>query len=340
MKASLKRVMAGNDLSRDEATNVMEQIMEGKATPSQMGALLTALTMKGETVEELTAFADVMRKKGVTVKHNCSRAVDTCGTGGDGNKTFNVSTAAAIVVSSLGVPVAKHGNRSVSSKSGSADVLEELGISVQMTSQEAADALEKVNFCFMFAPLFHQSMRHVAATRKELGVRTFFNILGPLTNPAGVKYQLIGVYRQSLTEPMAHVLKKLGSRRALVVASDDGLDEISVSAKTQVSELRDGRVTTYTVSPEQFELPSHPLSAVKGGDARTNASIIRDVLSGAKGPQRDIVVANAAAVLYVTGRAENFADGAHQAKRALDEGLALEKLNELIAYTEAQRHVS
>lgn len=340
MQDYLRRVADGQHLSRPEAAYVMQQVMDGKATPSQIGGLLTALRMKGETVDEITGFAEIMRRKVLPVKHPFQNAVDTCGTGGDGGKTFNVSTATSILVAGMGVPVAKHGNRSVSSKSGSADVLEALGIAAQMSAEEAQEALEEIGICFMFAPLFHQSMRHVMPARKELGFRTCFNILGPLTNPAGVKRQLLGVYSQSLTKLLACVLRELGVERALVVSSDDGLDEISVSAPTQVSELRDGQVTTYRITPETFGLGLHPLSAVSGGDAFHNASVIRGIFAGEKGGPRDIVVANTAAVLYVAGHAPSLQDGARQAAKALDEGVAKAKLVEMTAFAGGKRYVS
>lgn len=340
MRQSLNRVIAGQDLSRAEAAEVMQQMMEGTATPSQIGGLLTALRMKGETVDEITGFAEVMRQKVSKVAHPLRNAVDTCGTGGDGGKTFNVSTATSILVAAMGIPVAKHGNRSVSSKSGSADVLEKLGFTVQMSPQEAEQALREIGICFMFAPLFHQSMRHVMPTRKELGIRTCFNLLGPLTNPAGVKIQLVGVYSQSLTELFASVLKKLGVTRALVVASDDGLDEISISAPTKVSELRDGEVNTYSITPATLGLQSYPLSSVAGGDAARNAEIIRSVFAGKRGGARDIVVANAAAVLYLSDRADSLQEAARLAEQALDAGTAMNKLNQMVAYTGGREHVS
>lgn len=340
MLDSLRRVVEGQDLSRSEAAYAMEQLMEGKATPSQMGAFLAALRVKGETVDEITGFAEIMRRKVVPVKQSFHNTVDTCGTGGDGGRTFNVSTATSILAASLGVPVAKHGNRSVSSKSGSADVLEALGVRAQMSADEARTALEQIGICFMFAPLYHQSMRHVMPTRKELGIRTCFNILGPLTNPAGVKRQLLGVYSQSLTELIASVLKELGADRALVVASDDGLDEISVSAPTQISELKDGQVTTYSITPEALGLARYPLRDVAGGDAAQNAAIIRDIFSGQKGAARDIVLANAAAVLYVAGVVDSLREGVRLAAEAVDSGKATAKLNEMVAFTGGKQHVS
>lgn len=340
MQASLSRVIDGQHLSRPEAAYVMQQMMEGKATPSQIGGLLTALRMKGETVDEITGFAEIMRRKVLKVEHSFQNAVDTCGTGGDGGKTFNVSTATSILAASMGIPVAKHGNRSVSSKSGSADVLESLGVAAQMSPEEAQKALAEIGICFMFAPLFHQSMRHVMPTRKELGFRTCFNILGPLTNPAGVKQQLLGVYSQSLTELLVAVLKELAVKRALVVASDDGLDEISVSAPTKVSELRDGQVSTYRITPDTLGLKSHPLTSVGGGQAVDNAQMIRRIFTGEQGAPRDIVVANTAAVLYVANRASSLREGARLAEQALDAGMALHKLNEMVTFTGGKQYVS
>lgn len=340
MRESLSRVVEGKHLSRSQAAGVMQKMMEGRATPSQIGGLLTALRMKGETVDEIAGFAETMRRKVQPVAHSFPNAVDTCGTGGDGGKTFNVSTATSILVAGMGIPVAKHGNRSVSSKSGSFDVLEALGVAAQMSPQEAQKALAEIGICFMFAPLFHRSFHHVMPMRKELGFRTCFNILGPLTNPAGVERQLLGVYSQSLTELLAAVLRELGAERALVVASDDGLDEISVSAPTKVTELRKGHIKTYKITPADLGLQSHALAAVAGGEAAENAAIIRNLFNGEKGAARDIVVANTAAVLYLADRAPSLSEGARQAEQALDDGVAQNKLNEMVAFTGGKQHVS
>lgn len=340
MMERLRQVVAGEDLTRLEAADLMQQWMEGKGTAAQIGALLTALRMKGETVEEITGFAEAMRRKVLPVKHTVPDAVDTCGTGGDGGKTFNVSTATSILAAGMGVPVAKHGNRSVSSRSGSADVLEALGVEMHMSAEEAVEALHDIGICFMFAPIFHPSMHHVMPMRKELGIRTCFNVLGPLTNPANVKRQLVGVYDPSLTELLAWALNKLGVERALVVTSDDGLDEISVSAPTRVSELRDGNVITYELTPEDLGLATHPLHAVSGGDAEYNAAIIRRIFAGEKGAPRDIVVANTAAVLYLADHVDSIQEGVLRAKRALDEGIAQAKLSEMVTFKGGKHRVS
>lgn len=340
MMERLRRVVSGDDLTRSEAADLMRRWMEGKGTAAQIGALLTALRMKGETVEEITGFAEAMRQKVLPVRHTVPGAIDTCGTGGDGGKTFNVSTATSILAAGMGIPVAKHGNRSVSSRSGSADVLEALGVRMHMSAEEAAAALHEIGICFLFAPIFHPSMHHVMPMRKELGIRTCFNILGPLTNPANVKRQLVGVYDSSLTELLAQALNQLGVERALVVTSQDGLDEISVSAPTQVSELRDGRVTTYEWTPEELGLTSHPLRAVTGGSAEYNATIIRRIFAGERGAPRDIVVANAAAVLYLADRVESIQEGVRQAERALDEGVAQAKLNDMVTFKRGKHCVS
>jgi anthranilate phosphoribosyltransferase len=330
MNQFLSRVAQGEVLSRDEARMAMDLIMSGEATPAQIAAFVTAIKMRGETVEEIAGFAETMRRKASTVNVSKQNLLDTCGTGGDGGKTFNISTAAAIVAAAAGIRVAKHGNRAVSSQSGSADVLESLGVEIQFSPESAARVLDEVGFSFMFAPMFHQAMKYAAAPRKEMGYRTVFNLLGPLTNPAGADRQIMGVYDRNLTEPIAEVLHSLGTVRAMVVASLDGLDEISISAPTQISELKDGEVRTYTVCPEAIGLQSYPLETVKGGDAAYNAMLIERVFKGEeRGSCREIVLANAGAAIYLAGLAGTLKEGVQAAAVVIDDGRALNKLEQL-----------
>lgn len=340
MQEMLKKVVEGHDLTRLEAQAVMNMMMEGKATPSQMASLLTSLRIKGETVEELIGFAEGMRSHAVQVQHDHPYAVDTCGTGGDGGKTFNISTASAFVAAAAGVPVAKHGNRAVSSKSGSADVLEELGMDIQLNAKEAQHLLFQTGLCFLFAPLFHQAMKHVMPTRTELGFRTCFNLLGPLANPAGVKIQLMGVYNPALTENVAHVLQALGVERALVVSGLDGLDEITVTAPTRISEVQAGQVKTYEVTPEELGVSPSSLDKIAGGDAKVNATLIRAILNGEKGAPRDVVLLNAGAVLYVADQVCSIRDGVKLAAKLIDSGKAKAKLEEVVRYSQEVRYVS
>jgi anthranilate phosphoribosyltransferase len=304
----------------------MGEIMDGKATAAQIGAFLAALRLKGEQVEEIIGFAQAMRERAVRVPLQADGLIDTCGTGGDGSNTFNISTAAAIVAASGGVKVAKHGNRAVSSKSGSADVLEALGIPITMSPEGAAACLRIANLCFLFAPLYHQAMVHAAGPRRELAVRTVFNLLGPLTNPAGAKRQLMGVYDAALLPTVAEVLRELGVERALVVAGEDGLDELTVTGASRVAELRDGTVTTYEITPEQFGLKRHPLEELRGGDAHFNASIIREVFAGKRNAARDIVLLNAGAILYLADRVESIGAGVIRAAELIDHGEVQRKL--------------
>lgn len=336
----LAKLVQGDHLTREEAYRLMKRMMEGAVSPPQMAGLLTALRMKGETVAELTGLAEGMRDQMTTVSLRVPGAVDTCGTGGDGGKTFNISTGAAIVAAAAGVPVAKHGNRAVSGRSGSADVLEVLGIRIQVSPEEAKMALEQVGICFLFAPLFHRGMKRVMPTRRELGFRTCFNLLGPLVNPAGVKRQLMGVFDPALTETAARVLLALGAERALVVSGLDGIDEISISGPTRVSEVKEGQVITYTVTPEQLGMEPAPPEAVSGGDPRTNARMLRQILRGEQGPRRDVVLINAGAVLYLAGRAKSMAEGVRRAADAVDSGKAADKLAEMIRFSRGAGYVS
>ncbi|HJQ70141.1 MAG TPA: anthranilate phosphoribosyltransferase [Blastocatellia bacterium] len=341
---AIKKAVDRAELTVDEAESVLEQIMTGQATDAQIAALLTALRMKGETVGELTGFARVMRSKAAPVRPRCvvsaamggtdrEALIDTCGTGGDVSGSFNVSTATAFVVAGCGVRVAKHGNRSVSSRCGSADVVEALGVKIELTPDRISDSIDEVGIGFLHAPLLHQAMKYVAPARKQMGIRTVFNMLGPLTNPAGANAQVIGVYAGHLTELLAEVLGALGTRRALVVHGADGLDEVSVTTESKVTELREGKISTYTVRPEDFGLARASLKDIQGGDAEENARIILEVLGGAPGPRRDIVLMNAAAALVASSKVEGFQEGIALAAESIASGKAMAKLQRLIEFT-------
>ena len=310
----------------------MTEIMDGQATPAQFGALVTALHLKGETVEEITAFAQVMRSKAEPL-HTDVDVVDTCGTGGDHSGTFNVSTAAAFAVAGAGQAVAKHGNRAASSKCGSADVLLELGVRIELSAAQVEYCIREAGIAFMFAPVFHPSMKFAAGPRREIAIRTVFNILGPLTNPAHPTFQVLGVSDPRLIENMARALSNLGVTRALVVHGFGGLDELSLSGTTDVCELKDGWTNRYPLSPEDAGLPSAPAESVLGGDAADNAKILNEILAGQTGPPRDIVLLNAGAALYVCGKAETIRDGAQLAAHSIDSGDARVALDRLIAVT-------
>jgi anthranilate phosphoribosyltransferase len=340
IQSSLTNLINGNNLTRQESRQVMQCIMDGAVTQAQIGGLLTALRIKGETVEEITGFAEAMRGAGTRMLTESKHLLDTCGTGGSGIHKFNISTTSAIISSAVSVRVAKHGNRSASGRAGSADVLEALGVNINITTEQAKRCLDEIGICFLFAQIYHPSMRHAAAPRKELGVRTVFNMLGPLTNPAGADRQLLGIYDLKMTETIANVLKELGLKRALVVSSLDGLDEISISAPTQISELRKGLVTTYEINPHDLGLEMHPLEKVLGGDASLNAEITRSVLQGEKSPYRDVVLANAGACIYISGLATSILEGVKLAAGAIDNGSAYAKLNQLIQMTGEEFYVS
>lgn len=341
MQQMLTKLIRGESLERSEAKMVMDEMMSGRASVAQMASLLTALRVKGETVNELIGFAEGMREHAVSVDlGDVSNAVDTCGTGGDGANTFNISTATAIIAAAAGVPVAKHGNRAASSQCGSADVLDSLGIGTDFQATAAETMFAKTGVCFLFAPLFHQAMKNVMPTRKELGFRTCFNLLGPLANPANVKRQLLGVFDPGLTETVAEVLAELGTERALVVSSYDGLDEITVTGKTRVSELANGQVKTYDLAPEQVGLVHATKAQITGGDPQTNATIIQHIFEGEKSAARDIVVFNAGAVLYIADHVASIEEGVRLAEQLLDEGKVKEKLTETIAVAEEVRRVS
>jgi anthranilate phosphoribosyltransferase len=333
IKEAIAKVVIGTSLTEEEAESVMREIMQGEATDAQIAAYITALRMKGETVEEITGSARVMREKAVHIKLDAPFQVDTCGTGGDMSHTFNISTMVAFVVAGAGVVVAKHGNRSVSSKSGSADVLQALGINIEMPAQRIEECLNEVGIAFLFAPMMHQAMKYAIGPRREIGIRTIFNLLGPLTNPAGVKAQIMGVYSANLTGLLAKVLGNLGLTRAYVVHGMDGLDEITVADRTKVSEYKDGTVTDYFIHPSDFDLPMGKPEDLKGGDARDNAAISLQVLKGQLGPRRDIVLLNAAAGLTAAGKAKDFRDGILLAGEAIDSGTALQKLEQLRKFT-------
>ena len=332
IKEAIAQLVGGHSLTMDEASAVMNEIMEGSATPAQFGALVTALRLKGETVEEIAGFARTMRSKALRVSIS-ETVVDTCGTGGDGKGTFNISTTAAFVVAACGLKVAKHGNRAMSSQCGSADVLEVLGVKIDLNPEQVQKCLEKVGIGFMLAPVFHPSMKYAAAPRKEVGIRTVFNILGPLTNPAGARAQVLGVPEKSLTEKMATVLKMLDCQHALVVHGEDGLDEITVTGKTFVSELKKGSIKNYEVTPEEFGLPRAKPDSLKGGTAKDNAELLRSILSGKKGAQRDIVLMNAAAALLAGDKITTLGQGITLAEQAIDNGKALQKVEELISFS-------
>lgn len=344
---AIRKVVEGQHLTAEEAYAVMDQIMSGQATDAQIAGLLTALRMKGETVPELTGFAKVMREKvtPVRTKHRVAASlsgteretlVDTCGTGGDAAGTFNVSTATAFVVAGAGIPVAKHGNRSVSSLCGSADVIEALGVTLDLPPEKVGRCIDEVGIGFLFAPLLHKAMRYVMLARKEIRIRTVFNILGPLTNPAKASAQVIGVYAGHLTETMAHVLNELGSFRAFVVHGEDGLDEITVTAETGIAEIRDNRVHTYTVRPEDFGVRRATLKDLQGGNAAENAQIIRALLKGEQGPRRDIVLLNAGAAIAAGGKARDIREGVAAAAHSIDSGAALAKLERMVEFSQRE----
>ena len=333
IRDAIKEVVAGNHLGQEEMIAAMRQIMTGVATPSQIACFITALRLKGETVDEITGAAQVMREKATRIRTKHPLAVDTCGTGGDQSHTFNISTTAAFVAAGAGLPVAKHGNRSVSSKSGSAEVLAELGVNLDITAEKVGQCIDQVGIGFLFAPALHSAMKHAIGPRREIGIRTIFNILGPLTNPAEAQAQLLGVYARELTEPLAKVLRKLGTKTAFVVHGDDGLDEITTTTDTQISALIDGKVTTYTISPKDFNLTMAKSADLVGGEPTTNAKITRQILDGQTGPKRDIVVLNAAAAIVAGGKATDLRDGCAIAADTIDSGQAKEKLEMLIAFT-------
>jgi anthranilate phosphoribosyltransferase len=333
IREAIRKVVEGQDLTEREAVQAMTEIMEGEATSAQVASFVTAMRMKGETVKEITGFVRVMRAKAVKVRPQSTDLLDTCGTGGDKLDTFNISTTAAFVVAGAGLPVAKHGNRSVSSACGSADVLEALGVNINLQPEQVSACIASTGIGFLFAPAFHSAMKHAIGPRKELGIRTIFNMLGPLTNPAGAHVQVLGVYDASLTEPVAHVLGRLGVREAFVVHGLDHIDEMSISGPTRVSHLKAGAVRTTLVQPGDVGLASTDRAAISGGNAVTNARITLNVLQGHPGAQRDVVLLNSAAALYVAGAAMSLGDGVRLAAQAIDSGNAMRSLNALRDYT-------
>ena len=334
----ISKIVEGTDLSESEMIKAMDEIMSGEATPSQIGAFITALRLKGETVDEITGAARVMREKATKVAINPAEIkddiiLDVVGTGGDGAKTFNVSTTTAFVTAGAGITVAKHGNRAVSSKCGAADVLENLGVNLNITSTDVESCINKTGIGFLFAPLFHGAMKHAAGPRKEIGIRSVFNLLGPLTNPAGATVLLLGVYDISLTEKIAMVLNKLGTKEAFVVCGEGNLDEISICGLTRISHVKDGSVSTFEITPEEFGLKRADIKDIEGGDAAENADIIRAILNGEKGPKRDMVLINASAAFVAAGYAKDFNEGLKLGEEIIDSGKAKNKLEELIEFT-------
>ena len=330
---TLNQLINGQDLSFAEMQALMRQVMSGELTHAQMAAMLVALRIKGESVDEIAAAASVMRELSTKVATLASpHLIDTCGTGGDGIQTFNVSTVSALVAAAAGAKVAKHGGRSVSSSCGSADVLEALGVNVNLTPAQVASAVEEIGIGFMFAPNHHSAMKHAAPVRRELGVRTLFNLLGPLTNPANAKRQIMGVFSPALTVKLAQVLQQLGSEHVLVVCGADGMDEISFTGDSHVAELKNGQVSAYTINPAQFGLPLHSLASIQIDNAEQSKAMILAVLNGELGAARDIVLLNAGAAIYVAGLADSLAAGINKAAEVIDQGLALAKLNALQHY--------
>lgn len=333
IKEAIIKLSKKQDLAYAEAEAVMDEIMSGQATPVQMSAYLTALALKGETIDEITASAAGMRAHCIKLLHNLD-VLEIVGTGGDGSNSFNISTTSSLVIAAGGVPVAKHGNRAASSKSGAADVLEALGVKITLTPERSAEILKKINICFLFAQNYHIAMKYVAPIRKELGIRTVFNILGPLSNPAGANMELMGVFDQSLVEPLAQVMANLGVNRGMVVYGQDSLDEISMCAPTSVCEIRDGKFTSYEITPEQFGYERCEKGALTGGTPAENAEITKAILKGEeKGPKRQAVCLNAGTALYIAGKAASIEEGVKLAESLIDSGAALKKLEEFVEET-------
>lgn len=331
---TLRKIIQGNDLNREEMTRIINTILSGEATDAQIGAFMAGLAAKGETFEELAGAARAMRRKALRLQVASSPVIDTCGTGGDGLHTFNISTTTAFVVAGCGVTVAKHGNRSVSSTCGSADLLEALGVKLDVEPEIVEEAISEIGIGFLYAPLYHSAMRFAATARKEVGLRSIFNMLGPLTNPAGATCQLLGVYAPELTEMFAQALKLLGAKSAFVVHGHDGLDEISICSPTRVSELKNDQVQTYDIMPEQYFGDRATLEDLKGGSPEENADITLDILKGGKGPRRDIVLLNSSAALVAAGRAKDLDEGIRLAEASIDGEQAVSKLNLLVQYTQ------
>jgi len=333
MQQAIKALTQKQDLNSEQMASVMQSIMTGQATEAQIGGFLIGLQMKGETITEIAAAAKTMRELATPVSIEGEHIVDTCGTGGDGASTFNVSTACAFVVAAAGAQVAKHGNRSISSSSGSADVLEAAGVNLNIDADKVKQCIENVGVGFMFAQKHHGAMKHVIGARRQMAVRTIFNLLGPLTNPARAKHQVLGVFDKKWVEPMAHVLKELGSKHVLVVHAADGLDEISIGSESYVAELKEGEITTYTVQPEDFGLTPAPISQLAVSDANESLQTIKNIFAGEQGPARDIVLLNAGAAIYAADLADTLQAGIEQAKTIIDSGKAENKLHEFIVTT-------
>ena len=333
IKEAIIKLSKKQDLTYTEAETVMDEIMSGQATPVQMSAYLTALSLKGETIDEITASAAGMRAHCIKLLHDMD-VLEIVGTGGDGSNSFNISTTSSLVIAAGGVPVAKHGNRAASSKSGAADVLEELGVKITLTPERSAEILKKINICFLFAQNYHIAMKYVAPIRKELSIRTVFNILGPLSNPAGANMELMGVYDQALVEPLAQVMANLGVNRGMVVYGQDSLDEISMCAPTSVCEIKDGKFTSYEITPEQFGYEKCEKGALTGGTPAENAEITKAILKGEeRGPKRQAVCLNAGAALYIAGKTASIEEGVKLAESLIDSGAALKKLEEFVEET-------
>jgi anthranilate phosphoribosyltransferase len=333
IKEALSKIVSGSDLTMAEAREVMREIMKGEATQAQIGSFLTALRMKGETADEIAGCARAMRESAIAVKPKRNQLVDTCGTGGDGSGTFNISTTVAFVAAGAGLAVAKHGNRSVSSRCGSADLLQALGVNLELSPEQVAQCIDEVGIGFLFAPKLHPAMKHALAPRQEIGLRTIFNILGPLSNPAQARRQLMGVYDSDLTELMAEVLRALGSEHAFVVHGADGLDELSTTGQNKVSHLHHNHIETYYLDPEELGLPQAKISDLAGGTREDNAETTRAILEGKLGPKRDVVLLNTAAVLIAGGKASSFSEGLVLAAEAIDNGSARRKLEQLVEFS-------
>ncbi len=329
IKEAIKKLVERESLTIDESSIVMEEIMNGESTPAQLGSFITALRMKGETADEIIGLAKTMKAKAIPVAFN-QPSLDTCGTGGDCAGTFNISTTAAFIAAGAGIKVAKHGNRAMSSQCGSADVLEALGVKIDCSAEQVRKCIEEAGIGFMFAPAFHPAMKYAAATRREIGIRTVFNILGPLTNPAGAKYQVLGVPSDALVEKLATVLNGLGCEHALVIHGEDGIDELTTTGRTHICEVNKGVINCYYVKPEDFGLRKNSAINLKGGDARENARLLRQILNGDKVPQRDVVLLNAAAALIAGNKTTNLADGVRLAAEIIDNGSAKNKLEQMI----------
>lgn len=332
---AIQTVIDKTDLSKDEMRSVMNNIMTGECSDAQIAGFLVGLRSKGETVDEITAAANVMRELASRVHINHNNLIDTCGTGGDGHSTFNISTTAAFVVAAAGGYVAKHGNRSVSSKSGSADVLETAGVKLELTPEQVAQCVDEIGIGFMFAPMHHSAMKHAIGARKELGVRTVFNVLGPLTNPAGAKRQVMGVFSHDWLETLANVLKNLGSEQVMIVHSEDGMDEISISAATNIAELKDGEIKTYQIEPEQFGMQRADISTLAVENVEESFKVMQAVLDNQGGPTQDIVVLNAGAAIYTAGIEDSLDSGIASARQVIENGSAKTKLNELTKLTQS-----